>query len=151
MTKAPDFSLLDQHGELKSLKDYSGKWLILYFYPKDNTPGCTKEACNFRDGRDILVGMGAEVIGVSKDSVQSHQNFASKYNLNFTILSNPEHDVIEAYGAWGAKKMMGREYQGILRNTYLINPNGDIVKIYQSVNPLTHPKQIIEDLEQLQK
>ncbi len=151
MTKAPDFSLQDQDGKTHSLGDYAGKWVVLYFYPKDNTPGCTKEACAFRDAREVIAELGnAVVIGISKDSVASHKKFADSHQLNFTLLSDPEHQTIEAYGAWGLKKFMGREFHGIKRNTYIINPAGDIAKTYEGVNPLTHAKQIIDDLKQLQ-
>lgn len=152
MRKAPDFSLLDQNGNTKTLADYAGKWLVLYFYPRDNTPGCTTEACNFRDSRDVIAELGnAEVVGVSKDSVQTHANFVKKHNLNFTLLSDPDHKVIEAYGSWGEKKFMGRVFLGIKRDTYIINPNGKIVKEYKGVNPTKHAAEIIADLQELQR
>jgi peroxiredoxin Q/BCP len=150
MKHAPDFSLPDQNGEVKSLKDYAGKWLVLYFYPKDDTPGCTTEACSFRDEREAIAEFGkAEVVGISKDSVRSHQKFAEKYGLNFTILSDPEHKVIEAYDSWKPKKFMGREYLGTVRNTFIISPDGQIAKEYIGVDPKTHAAQIIADLQQL--
>src|ERR1700677_4674802 len=131
MKPAPDFSLPDQDGKLRTLADYSGKWLVLYFYPKDDTPGCTTEACSFRDEREAIAEYGnAVVIGISKDSVASHKKFADKHKLNFTLLSDPSHEVIEAFGAWGPKKFMGKSYVGISRNTYLVNPKGMIVKEY---------------------
>ena len=149
---APDFSLPDQTGTTRSLKDYTGQWIVLYFYPKDSTPGCTTEACNFRDARDSIAELGnAVVIGVSKDSVKSHAKFAEKYKLNFTLLSDESHEMIEAYGSWGMKKFMGREYEGIKRNTYIINPDGKIVKEYEGVNPAKHAAEIIKDLQELQK
>jgi peroxiredoxin Q/BCP len=149
MKKAPDFTLPDQNGDMHSLKDYVGKWLVLYFYPKDDTTGCTTEACNFRDARTVIQEWGgAEVVGISKDTTRSHKKFADKFDLNFTILSNPEHDVIEAYGAWDEKIMFGRKYMGILRNTYLINPAGEIVKEYRGVNPKDHVGQILADLKE---
>lgn len=144
--KAPDFRLPDQNGTLHSLEGYSGKWLVLYFYPKDSTPGCTKEACSFRDGRQFLEEAGAVVLGVSKDSVASHKKFAEKHNLNFTLLSDETTETIKAYGAWGKKKFMGREYEGINRNTYLISPTGEIVKKYTDVNPITHVGEVLKDL-----
>ncbi len=151
MKKAPDFSLPDQDGTMRSLKDYAGKWIVLYFYPKDDTPGCTKEACAFRDARDVIAELGnAVVIGISKDSVASHKKFADKHSLNFTLLSDPDHTTIEAYGAWGMKKFMGRDYEGIRRNTYIISPEGHFVKTYEGVNPLTHAAEIIRDLKSLQ-
>lgn len=149
---APDFSLPDQTGTMRSLKDYAGQWIVLYFYPKDSTPGCTTEACNFRDARDSIAELGnAVVIGVSKDSVKSHAKFAEKHKLNFTLLSDESHEMIEAYGSWGLKKFMGREYEGIKRNTYIINPDGMIVKEYEGVNPAKHAAEIINDLQKLQK
>jgi peroxiredoxin Q/BCP len=152
MKTAPDFSLQDQNGKTHELKDYSGKWLVLYFYPKDSTPGCTTEACNFRDERDVIAEYGgAEVIGISKDSVASHKKFTEKHSLNFTLLSDETHKVIEAYGAWGKKKFMGREFEGIFRNTYIIDPKGNIVKEYLGVNPKNHAVEIINDLKELQE
>ncbi len=152
MKKAPNFKLQDQNGEYKSLKDYSGKWIVLYFYPKDNTPGCTKEACNFRDAREQIELMtGAVVIGISKDSVTSHKKFADKHKLNFSLLSDPEHVTTSAYGAWGPRKFLGREFFGTHRNTYLIDKTGNIVKEYLGVNPTTHAVQLINDLKELDK
>lgn len=151
MKKAPTFSLQDQTGTTRSLADYGGRYLVLYFYPKDDTPGCTTEACNFRDIRDSIATLGnAEVIGISKDSVRKHANFAKKYNLNFTLLSDPEAETIKAYNSWGRKKFMGREYDGILRNTYIIDPHGMIVKTYEGVDPKKHAAEIITDLKKLQ-
>lgn len=151
MRPAPDFSLLDQDGKAKSLKNYAGKWLVLYFYPKDDTPGCTTEACNFRDARDSIAALGnAEVVGVSKDSVRKHANFTKKYHLNFTLLSDPDTTTIKAYNSWGLKKFMGREFEGILRNTFVINPTGQIVAEYLNVSPKDHAAKIITDLQKLQ-
>lgn len=147
MKKAPDFTLPDQNGINHSLSQYAGKWVIVYFYPKDATPGCTKEACNFRDGRDFLEATGAVVLGVSKDSVASHKKFADAHNLHFTLLSDTSTETIQAFGAWGKKKFMGREYEGIKRNTYLINPKGYIEKVYENVNPMTHINEIYKDLK----
>jgi len=146
---APNFSLQDQSGNFKSLKDYSGKWVVLYFYPRDHTPGCTLEACSFRDGRDVLKNLGAEIIGISKDSVKSHGKFAERHNLNFAILSDPTAETIQAFGSWKKKKFMGREHMGISRDTYLINPEGEIVKKYEGVNPMTHFEEIVKDLGSL--
>ena len=150
MKKAADFSLLDQDGNTKSLSDYRGKWVVLYFYPKDDTPGCTTEACNFRDERDeIEKQSGAVVVGVSKDSVESHKKFALKHHLNFTLLSDPEHKVIEAYDSWKERKFMGKEFMGTMRNTFLIDPGGNIAKEYRGVDPRSHADQILDDLKQL--
>lgn len=145
---APDFTLPDISGQSHSLKDYAGKWVILYFYPKDDTPGCTTEACSLRDARDTLAEMGAEIIGVSKDDANSHEKFKAKYSLNFTLLTDSNKQAIEAYGAWG-KKMFGTE--GILRKTFIINPEGQVVKVYGRVTPMGHGEQVVADLKKLQE
>jgi peroxiredoxin Q/BCP len=146
--KAPDFSLKDSEGNVTTLQDFSGKWLVLYFYPKDDTPGCTTEACSLRDSRDEITALGAEVVGVSMDEPSTHEKFKTKYNLNFKLLSDPEKTAIEAYEAWG-KKMFGRE--GILRKTFIIDPTGVVQKVYGRVTPLGHGGQVIEDLKRLQQ
>ena len=149
--KAKDFSSPDQSGKTRKLSDYKGKWIILYFYPRDDTPGCTKEACSFSDSIHEFEKKGVVIIGVSKDSVESHRKFADKFKLNFPILSDVEKKVIKEYGAWGEKKFMGRTFEGTLRNTYLIDPSGFVVKTYEKVNPLVHTGQILHDLESLAK
>lgn len=150
--KAPDFSLPDQDGKTHSLKDYAGKWVVLYFYPRDDTPGCTLEACNFRDERDAIAEFGnAVVIGISHDTVKSHKKFADKFNLNFTLLADPEHTTIEAYGAWQQKSMFGKKYMGIQRMTVIIDPSGIIAKTYPKVDPRKHAAEIIHDLKALQQ
>jgi peroxiredoxin Q/BCP len=141
-----DFNLPDQDGKCHKLSDYKGKWVVLYFYPKDDTPGCTKEACNFRDSFHELQKLDVQILGVSKDSVASHKKFAEKYHLNFPILSDEKHEVIEKYKAWGVKKFIGREFEGIIRKTYLIDPKGEVKKVYEKVNPLIHASEIIKDL-----
>lgn len=152
MKKAPDFELQDQNEKTHKLSDYKGKWLIIYFYPKDDTPGCTTEACDFRDAGDALAEYGnATVLGISKDNIKSHKKFSEKHNLNFSLLSDPEHETIEAYGAWGPKKFMGREFLGIKRNTYIINPEGYIVKEYENVTPKTHIATLLRDIKNLQE
>lgn len=151
MKFAYDFTLPDQNGDLHSLADYRGKWVVLYFYPQDDTPGCTTEACSFRDERDVLAEHGAQVIGISKDSVASHKRFAKKHNLNFTLLSDPDHKTIEAYGAWAPKKMFGREFLGTLRRTYIIDPEGIIAREFPDVTPKDHAGEIIRALEELKK
>lgn len=152
MKPAPDFSLPDQTGTTRSLQDYRGQWVVLYFYPKDDTPGCTVEACNFRDAREAIADLGkATVIGVSKDSVKAHQKFADRHNLNFTLLSDETHEAIEAYGAWQEKSMFGKKYMGIQRSTVIIDPAGNIVREYPKVNPAKHAAEIIKDLQALQK
>lgn len=144
---APDFSLKSDDGTTHTLADYHGKWLVLYFYPKDDTPGCTAEACSLRDARDDLANLGAAVVGISKDDEASHEKFARKYSLNFTLLSDSDGKTIEAYGAWGPK-MFGRE--GILRKTFIINPDGQVVKVYGRVTPLGHGEQVVAELKHLQ-
>ena len=144
---APEFSLKDSEGTTHSLSQYAGKWLVVYFYPKDDTPGCTVEACAFRDARDDLAALGASIVGISADDASSHEKFKAKHTLNFTLLSDPDHKAIEAYGAWG-KKMFGRE--GILRKTFIIDPDGMVVKAYGRVTPLGHGEQLVRDLQQLQ-
>jgi len=152
MEPAPGFSLKDQNDTDHSLSEYAGKWLVLYFYPKDETSGCTKEACSFRDAKDVIASEGhAVVVGVSKDSVASHQAFTAKHHLNFTLLSDPDHQVIEAYRSWGPKKFLGQEFLGTQRNTFIINPEGQIVKKYEGVDPGNHADQIISDLKTLQQ
>ncbi len=146
--KAPNFSLLDQNGQIHSLSDYKGKWLIVYFYPKDDTPGCTKEACAFRDASVDYQRRDISIVGISKDSVKSHDKFAHKFTLNFPILSDENLETIKAYGAWGKKKLYGREYDGIFRYTFLINPEGEIVKTYTKVKPEIHSAEILKDLDQ---
>lgn len=146
---AYDFNLPDQDNKLHKLSDYKGHWVVLYFYPKDDTPGCTKEACNFRDSFHELQKKDVQILGVSKDSVASHKKFAEKYNLNFPILSDENKETIEKYKAWGIKKFMGRSFEGVLRITYLIDPKGEIKKVYEKVNPLVHASEIIKDLEEL--
>lgn len=144
---AAAFSLQDETGSLHSLSDYAGKWVILYFYPKDDTPGCTVEACGMRDARDDLMDLGAEVIGISKDEAASHEKFKAKYSLNFTLLTDADGSVMEAYGAWG-KKQFGVE--GVLRKTFIIDPQGIVVKVYGRVTPDGHGIKVISDLKQLQ-
>jgi thioredoxin-dependent peroxiredoxin len=144
---AIDFKLPDQNGNIQTLSQYKGKWIVLYFYPKDDTPGCTKEACNFRDSIQELKNLGVVIFGVSKDSVSSHKKFADKYHLNFPILSDENKEVIKSYNAWGKKKFLGKEFEGILRISYLIDPDGKIIKVYQNVNPSVHAGEILQDLQ----
>ncbi len=145
---APPFSLPDESGTLRSLSDFVGQWVILYFYPKDDTPGCTTEACSLRDVRNALAERGAEVIGVSKDTAAAHEQFKAKHTLNFSLLTDVNGTVIDAYGAWG-KKQFGRE--GILRKTFIIDPTGHVVKVYGRVTPLGHGPQVLAELERLQQ
>ncbi len=145
--KAPDFSLSTDDGDV-TLADYAGKWLVLYFYPMDDTPGCTVEACSLRDARDEIAALGAQILGVSRDPADSHEKFTSKYKLNFTLASDPDHTVMDAYGAWG-KKMFGNE--GVLRKTFIIDPSGMVRKVYGRVTPLGHGDQIVAELRRLQQ
>lgn len=143
---APAFSLPDEDGRLWSLKDFKGAWLVLYFYPEDDTPGCTIQACSLRDARDDLQDLGAVVVGVSRDSVNSHDAFKAKHSLNFTLLSDEQKAAIEAYGAWG-KKMFGHE--GVLRKTFLIDPDGIVRKVYGRAVPVGHGEKVVNDLKEL--
>lgn len=147
--KAPNFTLQDQDGQTHTLSDYAGQWLLVYFYPKDDTPGCTKEACNFRDGITKFKEKGVAIVGISKDTVDSHKKFVAKYHLNFPLLSDESRETIKAYGAWTERGFMG--HPGILRNSYLINPEGEIVKEYKKVKPEQHADDILADLEALQQ
>lgn len=144
---APDFTLESDTGETVRLADLRGRRVVLYFYPKDDTSGCTKEACGFRDEREAYENRDVTVLGVSPDDVASHVRFRDKYDLNFPLLADPDHAVAEAYGAWGKKKMYGREYEGVLRSTFLIGPDGNIEKIYRKVKPAEHAAEILEDLD----
>ena len=143
---APDFELSDQDGKTHKLSDYLGKKVVLYFYPKDNTPGCTKEACGFRDNFAEYRKNDIVVLGVSKDSEKSHSKFAEKYFLPFTLLSDTETTVAQAYGVWGLKKMMGREYYGMNRVTYVIDEEGKVLRVYKKVKPDLHAAEILEDI-----
>lgn len=147
--KAPDFTLPDRDKKMHSLSDFAGKWLVLYFYPKDDTPGCTTEACAFRDGRDDLRALGAEVVGVSKDTEGAHGRFIDKHELNFLLLTDRSTQIFQDYGSWKQKKFMGREYMGINRDTFLINPDGEIVKKYEGVDPAVHYEEVLADLIEL--
>lgn len=148
---APDFTLQDQHGSDRSLGMYAGQWVLLYFYPKDDTPGCTKEACALQSRLTGIKKLKAEVLGVSKDSVKSHQKFAKRYKLEFPLLADEETKVCQAYGVWQEKSFMGKKYMGILRASFLIDPKGKIAKVYPEVNPEEHAGEILDDLKALQK
>ncbi len=144
--KAPEFKLHDETGKEISLSDFKGKKVIVYFYPKDDTPGCTTEACSFRDVYDEILEAGAVVIGISKDDSESHEKFKNKYNLPFYLLSDPEHKVLEDYGAWQEKKMYGKVYMGIARITFIIDENGVVQKAYPKVKPESHAEEILDAL-----
>ena len=142
-TKAPDFILPDQNGNMHSLSEYRGKKVILYFYPKDNTPGCTKQACGFAERYPKFTDKGAVVLGISKDSVASHKKFEEKYGLPFTILSDPELVAIQAYDVWQEKKNYGKTYMGVVRTTYLIDEEGKIAKAFDKVKAADNPEQML--------
>ena len=147
---APDFSLEDQKGETHRLADARGSWVVLYFYPRDDTPGCTKEACSFRDDYDTFTDRGAVVFGMSADDRASHAKFAAKYDLPFPLLVDPDKATLEAYGAYGEKKMYGKTYMGVKRITYLIDPEGEIAHVWTKVKTDTHAGDVREVLEEKQ-
>ncbi len=144
--RAPDFSLPDQGGKIHRLSDYKGEWVLLHFYPKDDTPGCTKEACSIRDNFPDFKKLKIMVLGVSVDSVKSHNKFAQKYKLPFTLLADESKLVVNKYGVWAKKKFMGREYMGTLRTSFLINPEGKIAKVYEKVKPELHAEEVLQDI-----
>jgi peroxiredoxin Q/BCP len=145
---APDFKGVDQHGNTVSLKGFKGNKLILYFYPKDNTPGCTAEACNLRDNYDLWLSKGYKVVGISPDSMASHQKFAEKHQLPFPLIADEEKKIIKAYGAWGPKKLYGREYEGLLRTTFIIDENGKIEEVFAKVKTKDHTNQILKTINE---
>ena len=148
-SKAPDFNLPDKDGVMHKLADKKGEWVVLYFYPKDDTPGCTVEACSFRDNLPKFKKLGITVYGISADSQKKHQKFSDKFDLPFTLLADEEKKTVNDYGVWSLKKFMGREYMGILRWTFLINPEGKIAKIYENVKPTEHVDEILKDMKML--
>ncbi len=150
-TQAPDFSLPDQHGTVHSLKDMRGKWVLLYFYPKDDTPGCTKEACTLEKTSNRYAAKSCIVLGVSADSVESHAKFAKKHKIGFKLLADTDKTVINAYGVWQEKSFMGKKYKGIVRMSFLIDPEGKVRKIYPKVSPEEHAFEVLADIEELQK
>lgn len=143
-TAAPAFKTTDDNGEDVSLKDFKGQKVVLYFYPKDDTPGCTKEACSFRDAYSRFKKQGIKLLGVSPDSEASHKKFITKYKLPFTLLADRDHSLAEAYGVWGEKKFMGRTYMGVLRTTFLIDEKGKIKKVFEKVKPEDHATEVLE-------
>lgn len=147
---APDFTLKNQTDETVSLSQYKGKWVLLYFYPKDNTPGCTTEACGIRDSWKDFQEAGITVLGISGDSAKKHQKFIDEFKLPFSLLSDKDRTVIKQYSALGEKSMFGKIYLGILRISYLIDPEGKIRKVYPKVDPETHAQEILEDFKELQ-
>ena len=147
--KAPDFSLFNQSGKPVTLKDFKGKWLVLYFYPKDNTPGCTIEAIDFTTHAKDFEKLGAIIIGVSPDSVESHCKFIGKQNLKITLLSDPDHKVLEKYGVWKLKSMYGNQYYGVHRSTFIINPEGKTAFVWHGVKPAGHAEEVKKKLQEL--
>jgi len=144
---APDFELLDDTGTLRRLSDFRGKSVVLYFYPEDDTPGCTKEACAFRDDYSAYERAGVVILGVSPDSPESHAKFKAKYKLPFPLLADPGHKICDAYGVWGAKQFMGKEYEGVLRTTFLIDPQGNILRVFEKVRPSEHSAELLQALQ----
>ena len=148
-TVAPAFRLTDQDGKMHALADYKGKWVLLYFYPKDDTPGCTKQACATRDEFPAFKKLNCVIFGISTDSEKSHKKFEEKFELPFTLLADTEKEVVKAYGVWAPKKFMGREFLGTQRTSFLINPEGKIAKVYEKVKPELHAEEVLKDLEEL--
>jgi peroxiredoxin Q/BCP len=148
---APEFTLFNEKGESIDLRDFRGQWVVLYFYPRDNTPGCTKEACGFRDQYQTYEANQVVILGVSADNAQSHQKFINKQNLPFILLCDLDTTVAKTYEAFGLKKFMGKEYEGIYRHTFLIDPEGKIAKIYRKVKPADHAMDVLKDLELLRQ
>jgi len=143
---APDFTLPSDQDEQVTLSSFRGKKVVVYFYPKDDTPGCTKEACSFRDANSLFMAKGAVVIGISPDDATSHQRFRAKHGLPFHLLSDTDHQVAEAYGAWGEKKMYGRTYEGIIRSTFVVGEDGKVIKAFPKVKPEDHATEVLEYL-----
>jgi len=143
---AADFTLKDSSGKDISLSEFKGKKVVLYFYPKDNTPGCTKEACSFRDVYDLMLAEGAVVLGISADSEASHKRFRDRYGLPFYLLSDADHKIAEAYGAWGEKKLYGKTYMGIIRSTFIIDEQGKVLKVFPKVKPEKHGEEVLNTL-----
>jgi len=146
---APEFSLKDETGKVRNLIEYRGSPLVLYFYPKDDTPGCTTEACNFRDDYSAYQNAGLVILGVSPDTSASHAKFKAKYHLPFTLLADDEHRICETYGVWGKKKMMGKEYYGVLRTTFIIDSQGIIRKVFENVKPSEHSEEVLAAIKNL--
>ncbi len=144
---APDFTLLDETSAPRKLSDYRGRPVLLYFYPKDDTPGCTTEACNFRDDYSQYEQAGVTILGVSPDTPKSHTKFKEKFHLPFTLLADEGHQVADQYGVWGPKKFMGREYEGVLRTTFLIDSQGQIVRVFENVKPAEHSNEVLAALK----
>jgi peroxiredoxin Q/BCP len=149
--KAPAIKLPDQAGVIQELKNYLGKWVLIYFYPKDDTPGCTTEACGLRDNFPKFKKLNAVVLGVSVDSAKKHEKFSNKYQLPFTLLADEQKEIVAKYGVWAEKSMYGKKYMGTLRTSFLVDPNGKIAKIYENVKPAIHADEVLADLKTLSK
>lgn len=147
--KAPELNIPDQNNKIVKIEDFKGRWLVLYFYPKDNTPGCTKEACEFTSMMPQFQGLDASIVGVSPDSIKKHNNFIEKQDLKIQLLSDMDKNVLKAYGAWGPKKLYGREYEGVIRSTFLIGPDQHIAHVWPSVRVKGHVEAVIKKLEEL--
>ena len=146
---APEISLPDENGTIRNLSDFRGRAVVLYFYPKDDTPGCTTEACNFRDDYSAYVDEDVVILGVSPDKSKSHVKFKEKYTLPFPLLADEDHKVCDRYGVWGPKKFMGREYEGVLRTTFLIDRNGKIARVFENVKPAVHSAEVLAAIQSL--
>ncbi|MBM3137600.1 MAG: thioredoxin-dependent thiol peroxidase [Chloroflexi bacterium] len=148
-SKAPEFILKNHDGDFVRLSDFLGKPLIIYFYPQDDTPGCTTEACNFRDDYNAFINLGVDILGISPDSVDSHKEFRDKYHLPFTLLSDPDHQIAIAYGVWGMKEKEGRVYEGIYRTTFILDRKGEITKIFEGVDPASHSQEVLNEVKKI--
>lgn len=146
-----DIALLDQSGQSHTLEDYLGKYLVIYFYPKDSTPGCTAEACSLRDYNSKIEKLGAKIIGVSRDSVSSHKKFADNEKLNFTLLSDPDSELQQAFGTWVEKKMFGKSYMGTSRSTFIVDPQGKVLRVWEKVKPENHGEEVFNELKNILK
>lgn len=149
--KAPDFSAVDQYGSKRSLSDFNKGWVLLYFYPKDDTPGCTAQACGLRDSLSRLQSLNVSIVGVSADDETSHRKFSDKYALSFPILADTDKHIVNTYGVWGEKSMYGKTYMGILRTSFLIDPEGIIQKVYERVKPDEHADEVLADVKEIVK
>jgi thioredoxin-dependent peroxiredoxin len=145
-TKAPSFALKDSQGKTHALSDYEGQTVVVYFYPKDDTPGCTTEACSFRDNYSAFKQAGIEILGISPDTIESHQKFSEKHELPFTLLADPNHVVCKAYEVWGKKKSFGKEYEGVFRTTFIIGPEGKIKRVFENVKPSEHSQEVLDEV-----
>ena len=147
--QAPDFALPDEENKIRHLSDFMGRAVVLYFYPRDDTPGCTTEACNFRDNYSAYVNADVVILGISPDSSQSHAKFKQKFTLPYPLLSDKEHKICQLYGVWGVKKFAGREFEGVYRTTFLIDGKGRIIKIFKNVKPSEHSAEVLAEIKSL--